>query len=166
MKSLVVFYSRTGNTSLVALKIAGLLHADTERILSQVAYDGFSGYAKAVLHSLAGRNVAIQPPKSSPDGYDLVVIGGPVWAGHMAPPVRTYLREFRGHFKHVAFCLTHGGSAAASSFSQMAAICELRPVATLAVTMRDLARGHHDLAVRTFAKTLEQQLGQGRRDVA
>jgi flavodoxin len=36
MKSLVVFYSLTGNTSLVASKIAALLDADIERVLEQM----------------------------------------------------------------------------------------------------------------------------------
>jgi hypothetical protein len=48
----------------------------------------------------------------------------------------------------------------------MEAICGMKPVATLAVTMGELAKGHHDLAARNFVKTLEQQLGQGRRNVA
>ncbi len=166
MKSLVVFYSRTGNTSLIASKIAALLHADTERILTRTAYDGSFGFIKGALHSATGRQVPIDPPTHSPDDFDLVVIGGPVWAGHIAPPVQTYLRTFRGHFKRVAFCLTHGGSAAAKSFKQMEAIGGMPPVATLAVTVRDIATGHYDLAVRTFAKTLEQERERSRRDVA
>jgi flavodoxin len=166
MKSLVVFYSRTGNTSMVALKIASLFHADTDRILSRVSYDGFLGFPKAVFHSVTGRQVPIDPPKLMPDGYDLVIVGGPIWAGHIAPPVQTYLRQFRGRFKHVAFCLTHAGSPAASSFREMESLSGMRPAATLAVTAKDIAGGRYDFAVRSFLKTLEQQFGEGRQDVA
>ncbi|HEY7644972.1 MAG TPA: hypothetical protein VH858_08035 [Hyphomicrobiales bacterium] len=160
MKSLVVFYSRTGNTSLVASKIAALLNAETERILSRQAYDGPFGFAKAAFHSLTDRDVAIDPTKLTPDSYDLVVVAGPIWAGRIAPPVRTFLRRFRGHFKHAAFCVTHGGSAAATSFHQMETACEIRPLATLAVKAGDIAAGQYDLPVRTFVSTIENELGQ------
>jgi flavodoxin len=166
MKSLVVFYSLTGNTSLVASKIAAILYADTERIHSLTPYEGGWGYLKAAYHSLSGRCVPIQSPKLKPDDYDLVIVAGPIWTGRIAPPVHTYLRKFHGHFARVAFCITCGGSSPYKSFQQMEAFCGAAPVATLALTAKEIAEGQCDPAVGTFVRRLEMELGQVARHVA
>ncbi len=166
MKSLVVFYSLTGNTSLVASKIAALLKADTERILCQKPYKGPWGYFKAAYHSLTGRSVPIQASKIAPHDYDLIVVAGPIWAGRIAPPVRSFLHDYRGHSKHMAFCVTYGGSQPDYSFRQMEEFSGIKPVATLSVTAEEITEGHYDLPVRTFVKTLQETLGQAHQDVA
>jgi flavodoxin len=40
MKTLVAFYSGTGNAALLADKISKLLGADSDRIISKDSYDG------------------------------------------------------------------------------------------------------------------------------
>lgn len=166
MKTLVVFYSRTGNTSLVASKIAALLNADTDRILTPQGYDGSLGFVRGVLHSLGDRRVAIAPPKITPASYDLVVIGGPVWAGRAANPVRTYLRQFGDTFKQVAYFVTLGGASAEKALAHMEIVTGKRPIATLAVTQKDIASGNYDLAARDFARSLQQTAGQRAAEVA
>jgi flavodoxin len=166
MKTLVVFYSRTGNTSLVASKIAALLGADTDRILSAQGYDGSLGFMRGVLHSISDRRVVIDPPKITPAGYDLVVIGGPVWAGRAANPVRTYLRQFGDTFKQVAYFVTLGGASAEKALAHMETVTGKRPLSTLAVPQKDIASGNYDLAARNFARSLQQAMGQPHAEVA
>jgi menaquinone-dependent protoporphyrinogen IX oxidase len=166
MKSLVVFYSLTGNTSLVASKIAALLDADIERILEKTPYQGGWGYFKAALHSLTGHKVAIQQPKITPHGYDLVIVAGPIWTGRIAPPVQTFLHQFRKDFRHIAFCVTRNASSPAKGFAHMEALSGTEPAATLALTAKEIAAGHYDRPVRDFVKTLKEALAIRRQDVA
>ena len=156
MKTLVVFYSRTGNTSVVASKIAALLNADTDRILGPQGYDGSFGFARALLHSISDRRVTINPTKIKPAGYDLVVIGGPVWAGRVANPVRSYLRQFGHTFRQVAYFVTLSGASADKALAHMQIVSGKRPISTLAITQQDLASSSYDLMARNFARSLQQ----------
>lgn len=165
-KSLVIFYSLSGNTGLVAAKIAALLHGDSERILKKEPYQGFWGYMRAATHAISGHRPAIEAPKWNPKDYDLVVIAGPVWMGRIAPPVQSYLHRFQGRFKRIAFCVTHGGSSPAKSFQQMQDLSGASPVATLSVTAKEVVDRDYDPKVRAFVKTLEAAMASDRQDVA
>jgi hypothetical protein len=48
----------------------------------------------------------------------------------------------------------------------MEAFCGAAPVATLALTAKEIAEGHCDPAVGSFVSRLEMELGQGARHVA
>jgi flavodoxin len=157
MKILVAFYSLTGNTGVLASKTAALLHADTDRILTQIPYEGGWGYVKAAYHSLTGRNVAIKSPGTPPQGYDLVIVAGPVWAGRIAPPILTYLAKYRGQFQRIAFCTTQGGTVPGKAFEQMEAAGGVKPVATLSVQAKEIAEGRYDAAVRAFVTALQRE---------
>ncbi len=158
MRSLVVFYSRTGTTSLIANKIAALLGADTDRILSRAAYDGSWGFLSGVFHSLTDRQVALEEAKVAPANYDVVVVGGPVWAGRIACPVRTYLREHRSHLKNMAYFVTQGGPSPGRSLTQMATISGGRPIATLSLSSAQLSDGSYERAVRNFVGQINSML--------
>jgi hypothetical protein len=54
----------------------------------------------------------------APSHYDLVLVGGPVWAFHPATPVRAYLQEEASRLTNIAL-LTHGGSAARQTLREM-----------------------------------------------
>jgi multimeric flavodoxin WrbA len=32
--------------------------------------------------------------KKNPAGYDLVIFGSPIWAGNIAPAIRTYINQY------------------------------------------------------------------------
>jgi len=164
-KYLVIFYSLSGNTGLVAAKIAALLHGDSERILKKEPYEGFLGYMRAATHAVTGHRPPIETPKWSPKDYDLVVIAGPIWMGRIAPPVKSYLDRFQGRFKNIAFCVTHGGSSPAKSFHQMQDLSGTSPVATLSVTAKEVVDRDYDPKVRSFVKTLEAAIESDMQDV-
>lgn len=156
MRTLVVFYSLTGNTSLVAEKLAALLGADLERILvSGPQYEGMWGFIRAIFQSLTGRMPSIDN-SVSPKNYDLIIVGGPIWTGRIAPPVRAYLHRYAGDVKSMAVFVTHGGSSPVLAFQQMEEAGGREPLATLAVTTAQVAKGEYDGAARTFVETIER----------
>lgn len=163
MKSLVVFYSRTGTTRVIANKIAALLGADIDRIISQTVYDGAWGFAAGILHSLTGDHAFIENTKISPEKYDLVVVGGPIWAGRIACPVRSYLRQHRASLKKAAYFVTHGGSSPERSLQQMEAASCVPPTATLSVSSAQFSAGSYDEAVRGFVGHIRSTLRSERR---
>ena len=158
MKMLIVFYSRTGNTALLAQKISELLGADSDRIISEASYVGWLGYWRGAFHSLNDTKVPIEDAKISPAKYDLVIVGGPVWGGRIASPVRTYLRQHGSEFKSAAFFVTQGGAWPGISFKQMAAMSGKQPIATLSVSSGKLFRPSDDGAVRAFVDQIKSVL--------
>ena len=79
MKTLVVYYSRTGNTKFVAEEITAELGADIEEVVDLKKRDGKMGYLSASRDATGNRQTNIAETKRNPADYDLIVIGTPVW---------------------------------------------------------------------------------------
>ncbi len=89
---LVVYYSRSGTTDVVARALATALGADLDRITPAVSYAGAAGFVRGLWHALR----RIGPPirkRFDPAPFKTVVLCSPVWAGRLPGPVRTYLQE-------------------------------------------------------------------------
>ena len=86
MRTLVIYYSNTGNTQKVAKQLAGRLGADLAEITC-ATYSRWYG-PLAMAWDIFTRHVPkvdVLVPLGSQ--YDVVLVGGPVWAAHAAPPV-------------------------------------------------------------------------------
>lgn len=82
MKVLVVYYSQTGNTKLVAEAIAESLNADIEEISDEKDRAGVFGFLRSGYEAIFKKLTETQQPiKHKPEEYDLTIIGSPVWAG-------------------------------------------------------------------------------------
>lgn len=154
MRTLVVYYSLSGTTRTAATALAKELGADIEEIRCGRFSIGFWGFLRACRDSWKGNLPPIEPLTHAPSGYDLVVIGGPIWAWHPAPPVLAFLRQEASRLPGVAFLLTHGGSAAQRSLGEMQRLAGRAPLATLVVRAADVAQGKFGPAVSSFAATL------------
>lgn len=92
MKSLIVYYSYTGNTAQVAKKLEELLRrrgeVDTFRLEALDEAESFFGQA---LRALFRRKARIKQVVQDFSGYDLICLGTPVWAFEPVPAMRTYL---------------------------------------------------------------------------
>lgn len=154
MKVLVVYYSRSGHTKNVAQEIARRAGADLEAIREKRGRRGLWGYLVSTWQSLWREAPPILPTQKDPSRYDLVVIGSPVWDWGLAPPVRSYAVQQAPRFRQVAFFCTEGGSGHERVFEELRRVCGKKPVATLAVTERQLAKPEHSEPVRGFVARL------------
>jgi menaquinone-dependent protoporphyrinogen IX oxidase len=154
MKTLVVYYSLSGTTRTVAQAIAKELDADVEEIRCARYQPGFWGFVKAGYDSWRHRLPAIEELKHAASAYDLVLVGGPMWAFHAATPVRAYLRKQAGRLADVAFFLTHGGAPADKAFREMQVLAARAPISTLVVRDQDAKAGRFTPAVASFAAAL------------
>jgi len=86
LRAVVVYYSNTGNTRRIAEQIAAQLGAELAEVTCQ-RYLGWSG-PLAMAWDIFTRHIPVVDVVAPTDAeYDLVVVGGPVWAAHAAPPV-------------------------------------------------------------------------------
>jgi len=151
VKTLVVYYSRTGNTKKVGQEIARQLKADEEEIFDVKDRRGPLGFLRSGREAKNKVLAEIRPTKKDPSKYDLVLIGTPIWAANMSSPVRTYLSQNK--FKRVAFFLT-GGGVPGKTFEDMEILAG-KPVATLAITSKEVAQNTYSGKVKEFVASLK-----------
>jgi flavodoxin len=135
MRTLVVYYSKTGNTKVVAEMIAKAMSADVERLVeTQAKRGGLLGYLRSGGDAMRGRKSVIAVPKTRATDYDLIVVGSPVWGWDLAPAVRTYLSEADTATKRVALFCTMGSSGEAKTFRSMKGLLsQAQVIAELAI---------------------------------
>jgi flavodoxin len=119
MKSLVVYYSRSGNTRFVAEQISQEIGADIAEIVDKKKRKGLFGFILSGYDATRGRLTKIVEIEKSPLDYDLIVVGTPMWNKRIVPAVRTYLKENSFSGKHVALFCTNLGSQPERVFSNL-----------------------------------------------
>jgi flavodoxin len=155
MNTLVVFYSRKGNTKKAGEEIAKALGCDSEEIFDTKKRTGFLNYLPAGRDAKKKKLTVLVEPKKDPSQYDLVVIGTPIWAGLMSVPVRTYINLKKDALKKVAFFSTGGGGENTGLFSDMGEACGNSPVATLGLKTKDVNKGQIADKIKEFAGKLK-----------
>jgi len=106
MKTLVIYYTRTGNAKFAAETIAAEIEADIEEIVDMKNRQGRLSFMGAGRDAMQGKETDIAQTKRTPTDYDLIVVGQPIWAGNPTPAIRTYLNKNDLSGKKVALCFS------------------------------------------------------------
>jgi flavodoxin len=127
---LVVYYTRTGQTKEVAEDIAKRLGCDIEQIFDTKKRGGPIGFLSAARDAGQENLTEIEEPKRDPSGYDLVIIGTPVWNDTVSTPIRTYLTMKKDSIANAAFFVTQGRKES-NALDMMRTVLAKEPKATL-----------------------------------
>ena len=92
MKTAIVYYSMSGNTRTVAERLAKELCADLIEIQPVKEYpsEGARKFIWGGMKAVMGEKPKLQPYGFS-GGYDRIIIGTPVWASNISPPIRSFI---------------------------------------------------------------------------
>jgi flavodoxin len=93
MKTLVLYYTRTGNTRRIADVIAHTLAGTCEPLLDERDYSGAMGFLAGGRDALRKKIATLKPLRASLSDFDLILIGQPVWAAQPVPAVRALLQD-------------------------------------------------------------------------
>lgn len=93
MKTLVVYYTRTGNSKFAAETIAAELGADVEEVVDLKNRQGRLAYMSCGRDAMKGSETEIAQTNKNPADYDFIVIAQPVWAWSPTPAIRTYMNR-------------------------------------------------------------------------
>lgn len=92
MKSIIIYYSYSGNTRKVAGILSELLKEKGEvNLIELIALDETNSFLGQCRRAFSHTKANIQPTTVDLSGYDLICIGTPVWAFGPAPAMNTYL---------------------------------------------------------------------------
>jgi len=97
MKALIIYHTRTGNTEKAGKLIGSIMSSRGV----QVSFEKINplkeeGYLKSMMMAIFKREVPILNTNLDVSGYDLIVIGSPVWGWNITPPVNSYFQDITG----------------------------------------------------------------------
>lgn len=155
MRTLIIYYSLSGNTKAVCEAVARSLDADIEAIVETRKRSGLSGYLQAAIDAVCGRTTAILAPRLNPSDYDLLIIGTPVWVGNISAPVKTYIQKRATTFPRIAVVCTQGGSGADRVIKKIAQHTGRVPVSTLVVNQPEIEQSNYAASLLNFIEDLK-----------
>lgn len=124
-KTLVVYFSQSGNTRAVAEQIKNAIGADVFEIHPVKAYpteyNTLTEQAKKEISS--GVKPGLRNKVTDMDKYDVIFVGSPCWWSTIAPPVATFLSSYNFSGKTIVPFMTHGGSRMGHSEADIKKLC-------------------------------------------
>lgn len=108
MKTLVVYYSRTGKVKKAALSLANELNADICEIEDNDPRKGIFGFIRSGRQAAKNELADIKPIKGDMKDYELVALCSPIWAGKISSPARAFLNKYKSDINLISYLLMHG----------------------------------------------------------
>jgi len=97
MKSIIIYYSYSGNTKKVAQSLSTALEEKGEvKVLELKALDESGNFFKQCSRAIQHKKAQIESVNVDLSQYDLIYYGTPVWAFGPAPAINTYLEQCSG----------------------------------------------------------------------
>lgn len=130
MKTLVVYYSRTGHNAQMAEQLHSQLPGDIDQIVDLKNREGMFGCVMAAIMRAKTRIQFNQDPAQ----YDQVVVVSPLWGGILPPATRTYLAQQGKKFNKFAFMSICGkGEENLNALKDVSATAKQHPFVSLLV---------------------------------
>jgi flavodoxin len=127
MKSLVVYYSLTGKTKLVAQAIAEALNATLVEIKeTKLRKPGPFVYVTGGLAAIMNRGSKINPIDVNVKQYERIFIGSPIWASRPPPAINSFIYQTNFEGRSIIPFFTMGGNNAEKALANITAKIEKR----------------------------------------
>ena len=111
VKTLVVYYSLTGNTKFIAETISESLNSDILELqpVKELKADSGTKYFWGGYQATMKIKPKLESYHKNPLDYDLIILGTPVWAWTFSPPIRSFLSKHDLKGKRVALWTSSAG---------------------------------------------------------
>ncbi|MDH4300314.1 MAG: hypothetical protein OEV54_06690 [Dehalococcoidia bacterium] len=126
MKSLVVYYSLTGKTKLVAQVIAEALNATLVQIEERRPISFPFVYLSGSFAAYLNRGRRINPIDVDLKQYERIFIGSPMWAYRPTPAVNSFIYQTNFEGRAVIPFFTMGGDSSETALANITAKIEKR----------------------------------------
>jgi flavodoxin len=157
MKTLVVYYSLTGKTDVVAQALAKELGADVLPV-EDVGKPSVTWWFMITgsISAIRGVESEIKPIDTVFQKYDRVFVGSPVWAGSPSTPINAFIAKADFTGKEVIPFMTMGGDDASGALKKMSERIEKKggkivgsfALSTKKATSEELAAETREIAQR------------------
>jgi len=106
MKTLIVYSSFSGNNEMLALELKNMLNCNALQIDEVRKRTGLSIF----LDIFFNRTPGIADHEERINDYEHVILIGPVWAGKIATPLKSFLTKEKNNIRRYSFITVCGGS--------------------------------------------------------
>ena len=159
MKTIIVYYSLEGNTEYAANRIAEGIGADLLRVVPARAYpnSGFKKFFWGGKSAVMCETPTLLPYDFDGDAYGRVILGFPVWAGNIAPPIRSFVRQNDLRGKRVAAFVCQSGAGAEKAFGRLKALLGVEALEgeLVLIDPKDRPDAGNAARIRAFCERLE-----------
>lgn len=109
MKTLVAYYSLSGNTKYIAEAIAGQLSADLFEIKpeKELPAEGFKKFFFGGMSAIFGSHPKLKNGSIDLSAYQNILLGTPIWAGTCSAPVNSFIKQNKFSNKKIALFACH-----------------------------------------------------------
>jgi menaquinone-dependent protoporphyrinogen IX oxidase len=108
-KTLIIYYSRTGNSRLISQVLQKELNAQVLEIKDLKDRSGSLGYAGAGFDGFFDRHTTIDPAKVDLSAYSNIIVVSPIWNWKLSTPIHTFIDNNRLDGKNVVL-FTNGNN--------------------------------------------------------
>ena len=107
MKTLVVYYSRKGNTENIALAKAKELEADFLAIDTIENVAGYNGFKNCVKFAFSKKDMILFPYDTDISSYEKVIICSPIWFSGLSTPMKTFIKKEKHNIRKAEYIFVH-----------------------------------------------------------
>jgi len=158
MTAAIIAYSLFGHTLRVAQELALQLGAPLSTIHAPDMKPGPLAMLRFGFAALTGQQTRVALLGPGAAGHDLTILAAPVWAGHVAVPMRSWLKQHPPLPGRIALVLTGGAAERPTGvFAEFARLSGALPCATLYVGQAMIAAGQDKAAVAALCDKLTVQ---------
>ena len=162
MKTLIVYYSLEGNTEYAARRIAAEIGADLLRLEPVNGYPdkGLRKFLWGGKSAVMAETPELVPYEFDADAYDRILFGFPVWAGTLAPPIRTFVRDNILAGKRIAAFACQSAAGAEKAFGKLRQCLEIDSLEAEVVLIDPKTRPgeKNEQLIRDFCRRLAGEL--------
>lgn len=124
-KTLIVYFSWGGNTKTVANHIHDLIGGEIVEVETVIPYpDTYEEVTQIAPGELASDyRPELKTKVDNMDEYNTLIVGTPIWGGHLTPAMKSFLASYNLSDKAIAPFCTHGGSGTAQCVNDILSVC-------------------------------------------
>ena len=161
MKTAVVYYSMSGNTEMIAERIAKELGAELIEIVPVKAYPdkGARKFIWGGMKAVMGEKPKLQP-YAFDGSYERIIIGTLVWASSISPPLRSFIAENADKLagKEIAAFTCYSGGGADKAIEKLKGLLRIETLAAelILIDPKDNPSKENEEKIEDFCKKLNQ----------
>ena len=157
MKTLIVYFTRTGYTKKIVDKLQSELTADVEAITEEDRMQGLLGCIKSGRQGARKVDVDINPLEADLTSYKLVMMASPVWSGNASALIRAFINKYREALPETAVVLTHDSPDVTDAFTDIDELLSNKALAYGDVNRRVIQANEHHEAVKAFIDKIKEK---------
>ena len=119
MNTLVVYYTRSGNTKKTVETLSRMISCDVLEIDDGINRKGIIGWIRSGYQGASKKTFPLKPIDKDPVHYDMVILCTPIWAGTMASPIRKFVKDHGDKIRRHSILCSQGDTKEQRIFEDM-----------------------------------------------